>query len=94
MPQHIPAQWKGTRADHLRARWRETATDRRWPDQAAGLKYLRKLFAWCAQSPFLMGQVKPQQGRRPFVFELEWLVAPTNWAHVIEGRYHHEKEAA
>ena len=90
MPQHNPAMWRGTRADHLRARWRETADEKRWPDQAAGLAYLRKLFGYCAKSPFLMGRTPPQAGRRPFAFELEWLVAPTNWARVIEGKYHEE----
>lgn len=93
MPRHSPELWRGTRADHLRARWRETAEAKRWPDKRAGLEYLRKLFAYCAQSPFLMGQTKPMTGRRPFALELEWLVAPTNWAKVIEGKYHHEEAA-
>lgn len=91
MPRHLPNQWKGTRAEHLRARWREAATEKRWPDKAHGLTYLRKLFAYIGQSAFLTGHVPARDpGKRPFVIELEWLVNPTNWAKVIEGKYHQE----
>lgn len=90
MPQHQAQHWDGTRAGHLRARWREMAVVKRWPDQAAGIEYLRKLFAYVGRSPFLTGRVPPQQGKRPFVIELEWLVYPGNWARVHEGKYHTE----
>lgn len=91
MPQHLASQWKGARADHLRARWRETAVDERWADQAQGLAYLRRLFAYVGKSPFLTGRVKPRDSNKPpFVIELEWLVLPSNWAKVIEGKYHQE----
>ena len=94
MPQHNPTMWRGARADHLRARWRETAADKRWTSEADGLAYLRKLFAYVAQSAFLTGRVPPREpGRPPFQIELEWLVNPTNWARVIEGKYH-QTEAA
>ena len=91
MPQHLPGQWKGTRAEHLRARWRETAAEKGWRDKAQGLTYLRKLFTYIGQSPFLTGRVRAREpGKRPFLIELEWLVNPTNWAKVIEGKYHQE----
>lgn len=90
-PQHLPAQWKGTRADHLRARWRETAAEKQWETCAQGLAYLRKLFAYVGSSPFLSGKTKPGSGHRPFMIELEWLVNPQNWAKVIEGKYHQEQ---
>jgi len=94
MPQHNPSMWRGARADHLRARWRETATEKRWTTEADGLAYLRRLFGYVGQSPFLTGRVPPREvGRSPFVIELEWLVNPTNWARVIEGKYH-QTEAA
>lgn len=88
MPQHDPDLWGGTRADHLRARWRETAAKRKWASQQQGRNYFRRLFTFCRRSPFLMGKTTPTMGRRPFQFELEWLVNPTNWARVHEGRYH------
>lgn len=93
LPQHLPEQWRGTRADHLRARWRETAVLKGWTDKAQGIAYFRKLFGYVAQSPFLSGRVPPKPGHRQFALELEWLVNPTNWAKVIEGKYHEEATA-
>lgn len=89
MPQHLPSMWKGQRADHLRVRWRETAVEKGWGDKAQGIAYFRKLFAYVGQSAFLMGRTS-KTDKRPFVIELEWLVLPTNWAKVIEGKYHQE----
>lgn len=90
MPRHLPTQWRGTRAAHLRARWRETAAEKGWSDEAQGLTYLRKLFGYVGQSAFLTGRAKPRGDGRPFVAELEWLVNPSNWAKVHEGKYHTE----
>jgi hypothetical protein len=90
LPQHSIARWKGKRADHLRARWRETAVEKGWQSQDDGLAYLRKLFAYVAKSPFLMGKVPPKPGRGPFELTLAWLVGPENWTKVIEGEYHRE----
>jgi hypothetical protein len=87
LPQHLPDQWKGTRADHLRARWRETAVLKGWSSQLQGLTYLRKLFAYVGQSAFLTGR-DHAPGKRPFTVELEWVVNPTNWAKIHEGKYH------
>jgi uncharacterized protein YdaU (DUF1376 family) len=91
LPRHLPDQWKGTRADHLRARWREAAVAKSWDSQAQGIAYFRKVFAHVGRSDFLTGRAPPQQGRRPFVVELEWLVNPTNWAKTLEGKYHPEE---
>lgn len=91
LPQHDPERWAGTRADHLRARWREEAERHGWATQDDGLVYLRRLFGYCRKSPFLMGQVKPREpGRKAFQLELEWLVMPTNWTKVHEGKFHEE----
>lgn len=95
LPQHDPLHWRGARADHLRARWRETAAAKQWQTQAEGLAYLRKFFGYVGQSRFLTGKSPPYgKDRRPFVIELEWLVSPTNWAKVHEGKYHMEEVAA
>lgn len=90
MPQHNPNLWRGTRADHLRARWRETAASEGWETESDGLAYLRKLFVFIGRSAFLTGRAKAQDGRPPFVVELAWLVNAQNWAKVIEGKYHTE----
>jgi uncharacterized protein YdaU (DUF1376 family) len=93
LPRHDPEQWRGARADHLRSRWRETATLKKWQNEEAGLTYFRKLFSYVGQSEFLTGKAKSRDGKRPFVIELEWLVKPINWAKVIEGKYHAEVTA-
>jgi uncharacterized protein YdaU (DUF1376 family) len=91
LPQHNPEMWNGTRADHLRARWRETAAAKKWPSQEAGLAYFRKLFGYVGTSPFLTGKTRSTDpSKRPFTIELEWLVLPSNWAKVHEGKYHSE----
>jgi hypothetical protein len=94
LPQHLPDQWRGTRADHLRTRWRETATAKGWTEKDQGLAYFRRLFGYVGQSQFLTGRSTSRDpNKRPFVVELEWLVLPSNWAKVHEGKYHPEAAA-
>lgn len=91
MPQHDADQWKGARATHLRARWRETAATKGWQTVADGLTYFRKLFVYVGNSRFLTGRVQPRDpGKPPFVVTLAWLVKPENWAKTIEGTYHQD----
>jgi uncharacterized protein YdaU (DUF1376 family) len=90
MPQHLPTQWRGTRAGNLRARWRETGVEKGWVNEAEGLAYMRKLFCYVGQSRFLTGRVQARGDKAPFVVELAWLVSPQNWAKTIEGKYHTE----
>lgn len=73
--------WNETRRKHLQARWREDA-------KRQSLEWWRKLFAYCAKSQFLTGQVSPSNGRVQFVIGLDWIVNPTNFAKIIEGKYH------
>jgi hypothetical protein len=87
LTQHDPDLWSGTRADHLRARWRERASAKGWKTQQEGLEYLAKLFVWIRDSDWLMGRVGGGDGRA-FKMTLEWLVMPSNWAKVLEGKYH------
>lgn len=91
MPQHRPSLWNGTRAQHLRARWRETAAEKGWKTEDDGLAYLRKLFTYVGASRFLSGKVQPRNGHAAFQAELAWLVSPANWAKVHEGKYHQEQ---
>lgn len=89
LPRHKAEQWKGARADHLRARWREQAVARQWQSQAEGLEWFSRLFGYIADSRFLTGQVPSREaGKTPFVAELEWIVAPQNFAKLVEGKYH------
>lgn len=89
MPQHT--EWNTVRQAHLRARWREKATEKGWTNVDEGLKFFRKLFGYVGQSAFLTGEVKQRDASKPpFLIELEWLLLPSNWAKVIEGKYHQE----
>lgn len=72
--------WTGDRQAFLRARWREK------PERQS-LDWWRKFFGYVRQCPFLMGEGQPSQDRQPFTADLEWLVRPTNFRKVIEGRY-------
>lgn len=90
LPQHLPGQWKGTRADHLRARWKETAVEKGWVSKDDGLTYLRRFFGYVGNSPFLAGRIPPRDGKRQFAAELEWVVNPANWAKIHEGKYHQD----
>lgn len=69
-----------TRKSLLRARWRSKPARQ-------DLGWWRRFFGYVRKSPFLMGQ-EHDEHRRPFEGDLEWLVRPTNFAKVIEGKYH------
>jgi hypothetical protein len=91
LPQHEPDLWRGARADHLRARWRETAVAKHWDSQQQGLAFFRKFFTYIGKSQFLTGRARSRDpDKRPFIAELEWVVKPINWAKIIEGKYNGE----
>ena len=77
--------WDGSRADALRTRWREDP-------KRQSLEYWERFFRHVAASPFLTGKVDGKDGR-VFLPGLEWLVKASNFAKVIEGRYHERKVA-
>jgi len=72
--------WDGTRSEALRTRWREDT-------KRQSLDYWTRFFRHCAASKFLTGQVEGHNGR-PFTPGLDWLVKASNFAKIIEGRYH------
>lgn len=77
-------EWNETRQKLLSRRWAES------PDRQT-LDWWRGFFGYVRQSKFLMGQTTGRDGR-PFDCDLEWLIRPTNFAKVVEGRY--EDQAA
>lgn len=92
LPQHT--EWNAIRRKHLQARWREKAVEKGWKTQGEGTAFFRKLFVYVGQSPWLTGRVISRDpSRQTFVIELEWLIKPTNFAKVIEGKYHQERAA-
>lgn len=85
-------EWNDTRAGYMRSRWREkskpSGSHLGYETLDEGLAFWRRYFQWCAQSDFLTGRSEGKDGKPPFVADLEWLIRPTNFAKVIEGRYH------
>lgn len=88
--EHLPANprikiWDGNRAATLQARWREDP-------KRQSVDYWARFFRHCAGSKFLTGQVE-DRGGRPFTPGLDWLVKASNFAKIIEGRYHDRGQA-
>lgn len=85
-------EWNTARQGYLRSRWREKAkpngVTQGYETTEAGLAWWRKFFAFVGESQFLTGRAAARRDRPPFVADLEWLLRPTNFAKVIEGKYH------
>ena len=82
--------WNETRKGYLRQRWREVG------DELAKTKEIQSsdILGWFAeffehinQSKFLTGRVNDKSGRS-FVADLEWILKPSNFAKIVEGKYH------
>lgn len=69
------------------ARWREVVAAERF-DREQGLDWFRWFFAHVAASRFLTGRAGHSRDGRTFRADFPWLMAPTNFAKVVEGRYH------
>lgn len=72
--------WSDERQANLRARWRED-------EKRQSLDYWRRFLTHVAASEFLTGRATAP-GKRPFFAGLDWLVLPSNFIKVIEGKYH------
>jgi len=75
-----PREWGQERQSNLRARWNGS-------EERQNIDWWVKLFNWIRESDFLMGRVN-QEGRKPFVLKLDWLVKNSNFLKIIEGNYH------
>jgi uncharacterized protein YdaU (DUF1376 family) len=93
--QHLPTLrrvevWNETRKGYLKQRWREVAIDigqSRPATQEAVLEWWSGFFQHINKSKFLTGKVNSKDGRA-FVADLEWIIKPSNFAKIIEGKYH------
>ncbi|MBI4293636.1 MAG: hypothetical protein HY661_19340 [Betaproteobacteria bacterium] len=85
-------EWNDERQGLLRARWREKAKpngrSQGYASVDAGLAYWRRYFTYVTGSKFLTGRAEGKPGKAPFVADLEWLIRPTNFVKVVEGKYH------
>lgn len=71
--------WDSDRQKFLRGRWREDA-------ERQSVEWWRDFFRYVRTCPLLMGQVE-RRDAAPWAADLEWLVRPSNFRKVIEGRY-------
>jgi uncharacterized protein YdaU (DUF1376 family) len=93
--QHLPTLrrvevWNAARQGYLRQRWREVAIDigkSRPATDEAMLEWWAGFFRHINKSKFLTGKVNSKDGRA-FVADLEWIIKPSNFAKIIEGKYH------
>jgi len=70
--------WDEPRRKLLRARWRESC-------QRQSLEWWRSFFQLVGDSDFLTGR------RTEFIADLEWLVRPSNFGKILNGRYHNRE---
>jgi len=84
--------WNDTRAGYLRQRWREVALDLSKDGavtHADMLAWWKQYFELIKGSKFLTGK-KQQKDKPPFLADLEWVIKPTNFTKIIEGKYHRD----
>jgi hypothetical protein len=83
--------WNDTRQGLLRSRWREVAQelvkDGENATESSILDWWRSFFGYIGKSKFLTGRVEGSRDK-PFKADLEWIIRPTNFAKIIEKRYH------
>jgi hypothetical protein len=51
------------------------------------LRWFSEFFDHIGQSKFLTGKVNSKDGRS-FYADLEWILKPSNFAKIVEGKYH------
>ena len=77
-----------TRDGYIRSRWKQFFTEGDFTDKGGGIECFRWFFSEKVKpSKFLTGQTEGRNGGKPFIADLEWLMRPTNFAKVIEGKY-------
>ena len=82
--------WNETRKGYLRQRWREVAAELAEQKPITGhdvLTWWAEFFSHIGTSKFLTGRVNDKSGRS-FVADLEWIIKPTNFCKIVEGKYH------
>jgi len=82
--------WNENRAGYLRQRWREVAAELAQAQDITAsdvLNWWGEFFQSVGKSKFLTGRVNSKDGRA-FVADLEWILKPSNFAKIVEGKYH------
>jgi uncharacterized protein YdaU (DUF1376 family) len=82
--------WNDTRKGYLKQRWREVAkelSDKQEIKAEDVLTWFTEFFEHIATSRFLTGRINDKSGRA-FAADLEWILKPSNFAKIVEGKYH------
>ena len=79
----VVRDWTPQRQEFLRARWKSNS-------EYQSLDFWRQYFLSIRNMDWLMGRKEGRDGR-PFFATLEWLVRPSNFTNVIEGKYMNRK---
>jgi len=82
--------WNDARKGYLRQRWREVADELSKTKEIGApdiLGWFAEFFDHIGTSRFLTGKVNSKDGRA-FVADLEWILKPSNFAKIVEGKYH------
>lgn len=69
------------RKSMIRARWTQNKS-------MQSLEKWKELFAWIRDSDFLMGRVDPKPGQGQFSADLEFIMTPSKFEKIVEGKYH------
>lgn len=79
--------WTETRKSYLKQRWRQLFAEFECKTSEQGLEWFKTdFFPFIKDSKFLTGRVESKD-RKPFVADLEWVIKPTNFTKIIEGKY-------
>jgi uncharacterized protein YdaU (DUF1376 family) len=82
--------WNTARQGYLRQRWREVALELAKEKNIVAddiLTWFGDFFKHIGTSKFLTGKVNSKDGRA-FTADLEWILKPSNFAKIVEGKYH------
>jgi uncharacterized protein YdaU (DUF1376 family) len=82
--------WNSARQGYLRQRWREVAIELSKDKDITAediLTWFGDFFQHIGMSKFLTGKVNSKDGRA-FTADLEWILKPSNFAKIVEGKYH------
>jgi uncharacterized protein YdaU (DUF1376 family) len=93
--EHLPTLrkvevWNTTRHGYLRQRWREVAIELSQSKKITTddvLIWWSDFFKHIGYSKFLTGKINGKDGRA-FTADLEWILKPSNFAKIVEGKYH------
>jgi hypothetical protein len=77
-----------SRKRSIASRWREVCAADKF-NETAGLEWFGWFFGHVRKSKFLTGNGSSRDGRT-WKADFDWLLTPTHFARVVEGRYHQE----